>query len=124
MRLYLLLLTTGALVMRGAAGASADCNYYQEFAAGQTAQVFSPKYPNNYLSGSDCRWEAVAPSNSKLILQCSDFSLPQVSGCSGDIRRCLFRKVSVIVCVNIPYKNRNSSFLRCDIWISNSVDWK
>ena len=103
MRLYLLLLTTGALVIGGAAGASADCDYYQEFAAGQTFQVFSPNYPSNYPKGSDCRWEAVAPSNSKLTLQCSEFSLPKVSGGSVDIRRCLFRTVSGIVFVNIPY---------------------
>ena len=79
MRLYLLLLTTGALVIEGALGASEGCNYYQEVAAGLTFQIFSPNYPLKYPRGVDCRWEAVAPANSKLILNCSNFSLPQVS---------------------------------------------
>jgi hypothetical protein len=80
MRLSLLLLATGALIIGGALGASNGCDYYQEVAAGQTFQVFSPNYPSNYPKGVDCRWEAVAPSNSKLILNCSVFSLPNVSG--------------------------------------------
>jgi len=83
MRLYLLLLTTGALVIGDAAAASPGCNYYQTVAAGQNFQVFSPNYPSTYPAGVDCRWEAVAPSNSKLIFTCSEFSLPQVSGCIG-----------------------------------------
>jgi hypothetical protein len=83
MGLYLLLLTTGALVVEQAAAASAGCNYYQNVAAGQTFQVFSPNYPFNYPKGADCRWEAVAPSNSKLILTCSVFNVPKVSECNG-----------------------------------------
>jgi len=81
MQLYLLLLATGAVVIGDAAGASAGCNYYQDVAAGQTFQVFSPNYPSNYPAGADCRWEAVAPSNSKLILTCTVFNLPKVSEC-------------------------------------------
>lgn len=84
MRLYLLLLTTGALVIEGALGASDGCNYYQEVAAGLTFQIFSPNYPLKYPSGVDCRWEAVAPANSKLILKCSNFSLPQSNNCVDD----------------------------------------
>jgi hypothetical protein len=83
MRLYLLLLTTGALVIGDAAAASPGCTYYQDVAAGQTFQVFSPNYPNNYPKGADCRWEAVAPSNSKLILTCNIFNLPKVSERNG-----------------------------------------
>jgi len=82
MRLYLLLLTTGALVIGDAAAASAGCTYYQDVAAGQSFQVFSPNYPLNYPNGTDCRWEAVAPSNSKLILTCSVFNVPKVSECN------------------------------------------
>lgn len=84
MRVYLLLLTTGALVMGGASGASAGCVYSKEFAAGQTFQVLSPNYPNNYSKGVDCLWEAVAPSNSKLTLSCSIFSLPYSTNCIED----------------------------------------
>jgi hypothetical protein len=83
MGLYLLVLMTGALVIEEAAAASPNCNYYQGVAAGQTFQVFSPNYPNKYPSGTDCRWEAVAPSNSKLILTCSVFNLPYVSECNA-----------------------------------------
>jgi len=83
MPLYLLLLTTGALVIEEAAAASQGCNFYQDVAAGQNFQVFSPNYPSNYPGGVDCRWEAVAPSNSKLLLTCTAFNLPKVSECNG-----------------------------------------
>jgi len=83
MQLHLLLLTTVALVIRDAAAASSNCNYYQDVAAGQTFQVFSPNYVSNYPAGADCRWEAVAPSNSKLTLTCNEFNLPKVSECNG-----------------------------------------
>ena len=83
MRLYILLLTTGALVIRDAAAASPGCNFFQNVAAGQTFPVFSPNYPSNYPRGVNCRWEAVAPSNSRLILTCSVFNLPRVSECKG-----------------------------------------
>jgi hypothetical protein len=75
MQLYLLLLTTGALVIGYAVAESPGCNYYQDVAAGQSLQVRSPKYPKE----ADCRRNAVAPSNSKLILTCSVFSVPKVS---------------------------------------------
>ena len=104
MRLYLLLLTTGAFVTRDAAAASPGCNYYQDVAAGQTFQVFSPNYPSNYPGGVDCRWEAVAPSNSRLTLTCSTFNLPRVSVMS-DTCRCLFRTASGFVFAKLPNKN-------------------
>jgi hypothetical protein len=96
MRLQLLLLTTVAIVIGGAAGQSAGCNYNQAIAAGQTLQVFSPNYQQNYTGGVNCRWEAVAPSTSILILTCNDFNLPPVSDCNAVICRCLFRTVSVL----------------------------
>jgi hypothetical protein len=109
MRLYLLLVTSGALVIGEAVAASPGCNYYQDFAAGQTDYVYSPDYPNNYTGGTDCRWEYFTTSNSELILNCSDFNLPQVS-VMADICRCLFRTASGFVSLHIPYKNRNFYF--------------
>ena len=70
---------SGALVIGGAVGASVYCDFYQDIAAGQTFKIVPPNYPNKYPNGADCRWQAVAPTNSKLILNCSEFSLPQVS---------------------------------------------
>jgi hypothetical protein len=75
----LLLVTYGAILLVDAVSTLDDCVYYQEVAAGQSFDVFSPNYPNNYPSGISCSWEAVAPSNSHFILQCNDFSLPAVS---------------------------------------------
>ena len=83
MQLYLLLLTTGALVIGDAGAASPGCTYYQDVVPGQTYTVSSPSYPNNYPAGVDCRWDAVAPSNSKVVLTCSIFNLPKVSECDG-----------------------------------------
>jgi len=83
MQLYLLLLTTGALVIGEAGAASPGCTYYQDVVPGQTLYVFSPNYPNKYPAGADCRWDAVAPSNSKLTLTCNTFNLPKVSECNG-----------------------------------------
>jgi hypothetical protein len=79
MRLSLLLLMSGALVIGGAAGASVGCDFYQDIAAGQSFKIFSPNYPSKYPNRADCRWVAVAPTDSKFILNCSEFSLPQVS---------------------------------------------
>jgi hypothetical protein len=95
MRLLLLLLTTAATVIGGAAQ---GCNYYQDFGAGQTFQVYSPNYPSSYPKGTDCRWEAVAPSNSKLTLTCNDFSLPYVSNYNAVMCRCLCRAASGLFC--------------------------
>jgi hypothetical protein len=100
MRLHLLLLTTAATVIGGAAQVSPGCNYYQDVAAGQTFQVFSPNYPNNYPAGTNCRWEAVAPSNSQLTLTCSVFNLPSVSDYNAVICRCLFRTASGLFCTH------------------------
>jgi hypothetical protein len=122
MRVYLLLLTTGALVMGGAPGASAACGYYKEVTAGQTFQVSSPNYPDNYPKGVECLWEFVAPSNSKFTLSCSVFSLPYVSAYCANMYRCPFGMALGFVSVNIHNNNRNSAFLRCDTWISNNVD--
>jgi hypothetical protein len=80
--LLLLLLTTGALVIGDATVASADCNYYQDISAGNTYYVYSTNYPNRYQNRQDCRWEAVAPSNSRLILTC-DHDMTNVSECNG-----------------------------------------
>jgi hypothetical protein len=79
MGLYLLLLMTGALVIEEvAAAASPNCSYTHHVAAGQTSCVVSPNFPRNYSNGTDCRWEAVAPSNSKLNISCY-VSIPEVS---------------------------------------------
>lgn len=33
-----------------------NCDFHQEVVAGQTYQLFSPRYPNNYGPGISCRW--------------------------------------------------------------------
>jgi hypothetical protein len=78
MHLHALLLFA-VLELAGCAGSADLCLYYQEFVPGQSLLIFSPNYPRSYPKGVDCIWEAVAPSNSKFILNCSDIFLPEVS---------------------------------------------
>ncbi|PNF43142.1 Venom serine protease 34 [Cryptotermes secundus] len=77
------LVTYGAILLVDAVW-TLDCVYYQEVAAGQSFNVYSPNYPNNYPSGISCTWEAVAPSNSHFILQCDEFSTPASQNCVED----------------------------------------
>jgi hypothetical protein len=75
----LLLVTCSLALLLDPVWALDNCNYYQDVAAGESFDVYSPNYPSNYPSGISCTYEAVAPSSSRLILQCNDFSLPAVS---------------------------------------------
>lgn len=73
------------------------CDYFQNVLPGQTYDVFSPGYGNNYQSGINCRmfvsynfklikevilifigWRAQGPVNSKLVLNCIDVIFPEV----------------------------------------------
>jgi hypothetical protein len=80
-----LMVTYGAILLVDAVWTLDDCVLYREVAAGQSVEVYSPNYPNNYPSGISCTWEALAPSNSHFILQCIDFSLPKVSKMLGEV---------------------------------------
>ncbi|KAJ6647070.1 Venom serine protease 34 [Pseudolycoriella hygida] len=53
------------------------CDYFQSVVPGQTYDVFSPNYGGYYPGGTNCRWRAVGPTNSKLIVNCIDVTLPQ-----------------------------------------------
>ncbi|XP_069668898.1 venom serine protease-like [Periplaneta americana] len=59
-----------------ASDAAAQCRYYQEVDAGQTYYITSPGYPNNYHGSVNCFWQAVAPSRSRLILECKFYIEP------------------------------------------------
>lgn len=83
MQLYLLLLTTVALVTRDATAASSGCTYYQDVVPGQTYEV-KPSYSGDYPAGADCSWTAVTTSNSKFILTCNVFNLPKTTNCAED----------------------------------------
>jgi hypothetical protein len=74
-----LILCGTALLADAADGSSDSCVYYQEVAAGQSFDALSPNYPYRYPNGIDCRWEAIAPSTSHFILDCTVFSIPKVS---------------------------------------------
>jgi hypothetical protein len=80
----LLLVTYGAILLVGDVWTLDNCVYYQDVAAGQSLNVYSPNYPQNYPAGISCSWEAVAPSNSRFILQCNEFSIPTVSEMLGN----------------------------------------
>jgi hypothetical protein len=101
-----LLILPGMVLLADAAGSSDNCVYYQDVAAGQSLDVFSPNYPNSYPKGVDCTWEAVAPSTSHFILVCDDFSIPNVS----DILFALSPSVQIhtFMLLNILYNNFNS----------------
>lgn len=80
----ILLVTYGVILLADAVWTLDNCDYYQDVAAGQSVNVYSPNYPSYYPSGISCSWEAVAPSNSRFILQCNDFSVPGSQNCLED----------------------------------------
>jgi hypothetical protein len=94
-----LLVTYGAILLVDAVWTQ-DCVYYQDVAAGQSFNVYSPNYPNNYPSGISCSWEAVAPSNSHFILQCNEFSTPAVSEMLGNVTTPLLKYSAVAFYAN------------------------
>ncbi|KAJ6649089.1 hypothetical protein Bhyg_04322 [Pseudolycoriella hygida] len=59
----------------------AGCDYMQNLNPGQTYDIFSPGYGTNqpYVSGTNCRWRAVAPANYQIRLNCFDMRLVQNS---------------------------------------------
>jgi hypothetical protein len=75
MLLSALLILCGTVLL---AHSDDSCVYYQDVAAGDAVDFIPPNYPLSYPRGANCRWEAVAPSTSHFILDCS-VSMPQVS---------------------------------------------
>lgn len=72
-RFLLLILSVAAL---GVDQIAAQCNYQQSMVPGQTYQLFSPGYGNNYAAGLSCSWLASAPIGYSITLTCRDFSVP------------------------------------------------
>lgn len=54
------------------------CDYYQDMVLGQPYYIFNMEYPNYYRPGTNCRWLAVSPVNSKIIISCEDIDIPPV----------------------------------------------
>lgn len=54
------------------------CDYFEVMKIGETYDVFSPNFPNNYLPGTWCRWSGCAPSGTHIVINCSVVQIPTV----------------------------------------------
>nr|CAD7264445.1 unnamed protein product [Timema shepardi] len=72
--MFTALLITCLLSILGAA--LSQCDYYNNIPNNANLFIYSPNYPNNYPGGTNCRWYAVAPTNSRIQLICNIFYLP------------------------------------------------
>jgi hypothetical protein len=68
---------------------SKACDFYQELKPGKIYTIASPRYPQNYLRGTDCRWAAEAPPGYKISLGCNEVRLPLVLRCNDRVDRIL-----------------------------------
>ncbi|PSN32727.1 hypothetical protein C0J52_20413 [Blattella germanica] len=83
MCLPFLVALSGSLILHVVTGQqwvpNTGCDYQQDVVPDRTYYVYSPNYPSLYPRGIQCRWIARAPTRSKIVLNCSSFSLPFVS---------------------------------------------
>lgn len=77
MQNFLFVVLVNALLITSTRAQFNGCDYFQNVVPGQTYDIFSPGYGNSYVAGTNCRWRAQGPVNSKLTLNCIDMSLPQ-----------------------------------------------
>ncbi|XP_060536206.1 ovochymase-1-like [Cylas formicarius] len=61
-----------------------NCDLYQEMIVGKEYYIHNKEYPQNYSRGSSCRWVAKSVIGTKIVLSCTDVSLPKSSNCQGD----------------------------------------
>ncbi|XP_038218571.1 venom serine protease-like [Zerene cesonia] len=62
---------------------SANCDFDQEIAVGQTYYIYNPNYPNSYAPSTVCRWMLRCPPGYNCRLDC-DLNMPSTYMCSGD----------------------------------------
>ena len=77
-------LVTFIILLHKAASQFNGCDYFQPLKLGASYIIASPKYPNKYERGTNCRWAAEAPTGYKIALECNDVSLPTSVFCAGD----------------------------------------
>lgn len=54
-----------------------NCYYSQQMVTGQKYYLYNKEFPNYYTSAA-CEWDAIAPTNTKIILTCNIIDLPKV----------------------------------------------
>ncbi|XP_043461293.1 venom serine protease 34-like [Leptopilina heterotoma] len=60
-----------------------DCNFFTEIALGQTYFVYNPPYPNFSVGPQYCRFRAVCPPGSRILLNCIDIIIPTSLLCAS-----------------------------------------
>lgn len=63
-----------------------NCRYFKALQVSEQMDIFSPGYPNNYPSNSDCSWTITAPIGNRVTILCSVVQLPPEvnNGCPQD----------------------------------------
>jgi hypothetical protein len=62
------------------------CRYDFSFTAtGQTANLDSPNYPNDYPPNVDCKYFLTSPVGTQMMMQCNDFNVESSNNCQNDM---------------------------------------
>ncbi|CAH0551938.1 unnamed protein product [Brassicogethes aeneus] len=61
-----------------------NCDYYKDMIAGEQYYISNDAYPDYYGSSTSCRYMAVSPVGTRIVMSCEDITLPDTQGCSGD----------------------------------------
>lgn len=77
------------LLIEKVSAQSKACDFYQAMEPNVVYTISSPKYSNNYLRGTDCRWAAEAPLGYKISLACAIVRLPSTFLCNDRADRIL-----------------------------------
>jgi CUB domain len=57
-----------------------SCDYHDTLEYNKKAAVFSTNYPKFYSPNTACRWTAVSPVGTQIVLSCQDVYMPEVGG--------------------------------------------
>lgn len=95
---------------------SNGCDFYQELELDIIYTISSPRFPQRYLRGTDCRWAAEAPAGYKISLDCYEVRLPPVFQCTDKVDRILVSSVGNAnltdgkrYCGGVPFTETSSS---------------
>jgi len=61
------------------------CNYQFSFtASGQTANLDSPGYPDDYPPNIDCKYQITSPAGTQMMMRCDEFNVESSTNCQYD----------------------------------------
>ncbi|XP_017784093.1 PREDICTED: venom serine protease-like [Nicrophorus vespilloides] len=61
-----------------------NCDFFQYMELGQEYFIYNKEYPESYGPGTNCRWVAQSPPNTRIVMSCPDINLPASNNCQAD----------------------------------------